>query len=238
MAYQRPRLWIWLAVCAVFAAGIGVALASDGKSELRPDFRRATWGHPFDIDALNGPTRAEREDTPWAAELRRLFRTKPQYIFGERGPWRLLVRTQRLVVFASGNLPRVAIAALERGHHGWEYAGSGSGCAPYVVRHGIEASSWRLDPAYPPPAPSDTVLHLLVTEINCAGAQPADGRIQRPTLLVRPKAITVTYFVEPLGGFQTCPGNPPAAVELSLPEPLGDRALFGGQTVSRHQRFP
>jgi hypothetical protein len=121
---------------------------------------------------------------------------------------------------------------------GWEYAGSSSGCAPYVVRRGIEASDWRLDPGFPEPQPTDTVLHLLVRELNCASGQPADDRVQKPRVLDRRRAITITYFVKPLGGFQTCPGNPPTAVTLDLGEPLGERRLLDGQHVIRKQRFP
>ena len=230
----------WGALIAVaVCASVPVVAGAIPRSELRPDFRRAACGLAFPIDALTGPIGAERTADPAAVALRRLFRKIPQYIFGERGPWRLLLRTPHVAVFASGGLPVVKIAALEKNERGrWRYAGSTSGCAPHVVRTGFSGSELELDPAYPLPAPTDTTLHLLVTESACASGQPSDDRVLPPTIYARPRAITITYFVKPLRGFQNCQGNPPAAVELDLGEPLGDRRLMDGQTVISKQRFP
>lgn len=40
--------------------------------------------------------------------------------------------------------------------------------------------------------------------------------------------VMVTFGVVPLGGAQECQGNPPTAVTVRLPEPLGDRRLLDG----------
>lgn len=44
----------------------------------------------------------------------------------------------------------------------------------------------------------------------------------------RPDAIVVSVTVEPLGGDQDCPGNPPTPYVLELTEPLGVRPLLDG----------
>lgn len=56
----------------------------------------------------------------------------------------------------------------------------------------------------------------------------ATGRVLAPWVHYGEKRLTVTYFVRPREGAQTCPGNPPTPVTLRLDEPLGPRELVDG----------
>ncbi len=67
-----------------------------------------------------------------------------------------------------------------------------------------------------------------MTERSCASGQSSEGRVEDPLIVYRDDAVIVTFFVEPLDGGQECPGNPPAAVDVELGEPLGDRLLLDG----------
>jgi hypothetical protein len=67
-----------------------------------------------------------------------------------------------------------------------------------------------------------------VTERACASGQASEGRVSDPIIEYRDSSVVVIFFVEPLGGVQECPGNPPTPVEVDLGEPLSDRSLLDG----------
>ena len=71
-------------------------------------------------------------------------------------------------------------------------------------------------------------LEILVRERACASGQPAEGRIQRPSIDYREDAVVVTIRVRPRPGGQTCPGNPVTPYTLELSEPLEGRQLLMG----------
>ncbi|PPK90878.1 hypothetical protein CLV92_1218 [Kineococcus xinjiangensis] len=96
------------------------------------------------------------------------------------------------------------------------------------VEPSARVAEWR--PAAPP-GPQDTSLPLLVTERDCAGGQSSEGRVQEPVVEYRPDAVVITIRVDPLGGAQTCPGNPATPYLLQLSEPIGGRALLDGGQV-------
>lgn len=76
--------------------------------------------------------------------------------------------------------------------------------------------------------PDAASIPIAVLEQGCAGGQVAEGRVRPPVIEYRPDAVLISVTVEPAGGFQTCPGNPPTPYVLELTEPLGDRALLDG----------
>lgn len=107
----------------------------------------------------------------------------------------------------------------------WTFRRSG-GCVP-EVRHpsGARRASWEPVEAV---QPETTRLEVAVRERMCASGQSADDRLLPPEIELGEDAVVVTWFVEPVPGGATCPGNPATAATLELPEPLGDRELLDG----------
>jgi hypothetical protein len=79
--------------------------------------------------------------------------------------------------------------------------------------------------------PEVTTIPILVNEMECASGQSAEGRVLEPAVDYRDDAVVVTVRVIPLGGAQTCPGNPNTPASLELTEPLGERVLLDGGAI-------
>ena len=71
-----------------------------------------------------------------------------------------------------------------------------------------------------------TTIHLQILELECASGQRPIGRVEAPVVSLTPDEAQIAIFVRRPPGDQECPGNPPFAVELELPEPLGARSLL------------
>ena len=100
-----------------------------------------------------------------------------------------------------------------------------------TVPAGFELAMWAPDPAFSPPGPGSTSMHILVWEMACASGRPTTGRMSAPAVSFGSTTVTVTISVRPLGGIQTCPGPSGTPAILILPEPLGARTLLdGGRT--------
>ena len=96
-----------------------------------------------------------------------------------------------------------------------------------VMRDGVRASGWRLDPSFEF-GPEETVLRVLITEQTWAGGKRADDRVLAPDLYLGADTLVLTTFVDPLPGFQTRSPNPETPVRVVLPEPVGSRELMDG----------
>lgn len=92
----------------------------------------------------------------------------------------------------------------------------------------VGPASWWVNPRAAAPTATSTTIHALVLEESCASAKPPIGRVEPPTIELTDATVIVTYEIRHLAGGQDCPSNPPFAVELKLPEPLGKRALLDG----------
>jgi hypothetical protein len=88
-------------------------------------------------------------------------------------------------------------------------------------------ATWALDPAADI-GPETTEFTAWVTELGCASGRSSADRIGGPDIQASDETVVVTFGVVPLGGAQECQGNPPTAVTVRLPEPLGDRRLLDG----------
>lgn len=227
------------------AAALAVTVVAQAQSDLRPGFERAACSAPyFPIDALTSPTGAQREDSSSARALRAIIRdpSSEPLIEGRipKRQWRLLLRKPNYALYGAGDAVKITPLGLRKPNAGgWSFSDLDNGCKPRVVRRGLSAETWRLDPDAPLPTPSTTELSLLVYERNCNGGEPPEPeRILPPVVDYGRRAITVTYFVEPPAGSHTCPGAPPAEVSLSLAEPIGERALRDGGLVVPRDRFP
>lgn len=65
----------------------------------------------------------------------------------------------------------------------------------------------------------------LVRERECASGQSAEGRIELVDLTLTAEQIQLHVGVQPLGGGQECPGNPPTPFTVDIGEPIGDREI-------------
>lgn len=110
--------------------------------------------------------------------------------------------------------------------NGIESESSGGG---QVADAETEAISALWVPRIDPPESKALRLPLLAQERSCASGQRADGRV-RSTVEETAEAVTITVAVVPLGGVQTCQGNPLTPFEVTLESPLGDRRLVDGAT--------
>ncbi|WP_129784760.1 hypothetical protein [Promicromonospora panici] len=112
----------------------------------------------------------------------------------------------------------------EEGGEGWQLLRHGD-CALRYDLGGLGDAIVALDPDNPPDAASSQV-HLLITEIECAGGKPADGRVTLERLAQLEDRVELVIGVETPEGDQTCPSNPPTPFTVELDEPLGDRTLL------------
>jgi hypothetical protein len=107
------------------------------------------------------------------------------------------------------------------------------------VESRVGPAEWWVDPRAAAPTATSTALHAIVREQRCAGGDLPEGRVEQPAIELTDTTVTVTYTIRFKPGVQDCPGNPPFAVELKLPEPLGKRTLLdGGETPPRDATKP
>lgn len=112
----------------------------------------------------------------------------------------------------------------EEGGEGWQLWQNGD-CALRYDLGGLGDAIVALDPDNPPDAASSQV-HLLVTEVACAGGKAADGRVTLEHLAQLDDRVELVIGVEaPPGDAQTCQSNPPTPFTVELDDPLGDRTL-------------
>ena len=220
-----------VAVVVVVGAGCAVPRAWDVSRPLS-----CGGSTEFDRSALDRPP-VPAGDPDLAVVLARYFMAVSPVWSGEpTEPLHVLARTDTHVTFGVGGLPDLdaavptgtipALLELEWRDGTWRFDGASFPCRLHTVIDGLRPSSWRLDPAFPPPGPDTTELHLLVTEINCASGTPATGRIRPPALDWTDDALLVGITVTYRGGDQTCQGNPETPFTFELGAPLGARTLY------------
>lgn len=192
-------------------------------------------GIPFHPAALRRPRGYERRGTPAARALRAFLRRYAEEVGQPRHGWFLLAHRRHVIEFAAGRRSPFGDMTFERNRRRWVWAGSG-GCEPRAYHDGLEANTWRLDPAGQAPSPQSTQIPVLVQEDACAGGRDARGRVLSPLVHYGQTAITVTYLIRPLKGPQTCQGVPPTPVTLILDEPVGNRPLRDGGTYPPARR--
>ena len=92
-------------------------------------------------------------------------------------------------------------------------------------------ASWKLAPGQEV-GPTSRELEVLVTRVECNSG--VTGQVEKPEIEVKSDRVIVTFVVTPgRAGSADCQGNPEVAFRLTLPEPLGDRALADGQCLSK-----
>jgi hypothetical protein len=146
------------------------------------------------------------------------------------GGWRLLERSETEAVFSRGTPPMfLTVVVRKEGRRGhWSVLGVFREPHLRAVCEGIRASSWRVDPNYPP-GPEDTEISLLVTEQTFATGKFAHGRLLAPEVYIGESEVVIRCYVRPLSGWQNRNVmNRETPVTVVLPEPLGDRELVDG----------
>ena len=115
---------------------------------------------------------------------------------------------------------------LERTEDGWHFRTGSGGCEPRAVFGDRSAGRWRLDPAFAAPGPKTRTLHVL-GYLACNGSERAGkARIELTddaALIAIPMRTTRSERRE------RCLG--PMPMTVTLPEPLGQRALYDASSL-------
>ena len=203
-----------------------------GDLPLPGTIEYACVGDPFDPDQLLSSPDARGQDGDVYDTLRETLDEQTGFSEYPPGPWHQTSEANGLATFFAPNPNGVdpdgqlgVYLILEQEGQVWDWAGAGQ-CRPTAFTEQYGVATWRL-------AGSDTSTNTTsftadVTELACAGAQSAEERIQPPIIEYTENSVIVTFFVEPLSGFQECPGNPSSTVEIQLAQPLGARTLLDG----------
>lgn len=206
----------------------------DAGSTIDPDWinRPAlTCGDPerlFPPEALSGPGLAELGLDPAAAVLRSTIAESPPESQFPTGGWHRVIDDPAGVTFVAAgddetSWVMVNVGVINGTLQATEY---GQCSLQPAAPEGVTFGEWWLDPDRPAPTPESTEVSILVVETACASGNSPEGRILAPTILVGAEAIAVAIGIVQRPGGQDCPGNPPHAMQLVLPEPLGDRSLL------------
>jgi hypothetical protein len=181
----------------------------------------------FHPSLLDVPGRAETERDAPAALLRDYVSTQGDPGLPSTG-WTRVAQTADYVQFvarAPFDSGWGVVAFMVRGGR-WEFALAGECHLGPAVPEGVSIAEWRLDPAFPAPAPGDRVIHTLINERACASGQPPVGRVLPAIVSYESERVVAMVLVRTIGG--DCPGNPDFAFAIELSEPLGERSLFDG----------
>lgn len=224
-----------LAALLFAACGTGAPSAPSTAPTLDPAaalaaMRFTCGGAPFPAAALTGPIGAEQADTPAAAALRAFLADPP--VAGRpnhpRAGYRLLAASPRSAEFGAGlAYVRVALGPTEWALEEW------GECRPRAVFEGLNGATWTLAGDAPFPTERSRSFTALVQETQCTGGLMADGRVLPPAILVGSAEVLLIFAVRPPpppppGTAVGCPAPPPTRVEVTLPEPLGERRLLDG----------
>lgn len=189
---------------------------------------------PFRLAALRNPLPLDPTD-PLAVAYRDTVLDRGETAPVDRPDARLVHRDDRYAVFARGNPPG-RVDVLAPGGSGWAVIGTIPCPDPLriVAPDGVDWVSWTLDPAAPVPGPDDTAIRVLVTQPPCGIEQRLDGRLLPPEVAVRGERVLVAIGASTLPPETTCtPGTPPpVALTVTLPAPLGGRALVDGTAAT------
>lgn len=196
-------------------------------------------GPTFPLSALDDAVALAAPANDVAAAMQ-TFLENEEGAFWPQDGWRVLHATdEQVLVVHVGDRSTAAEAGLsfmtlEHDGDAWQWAGaSGRGDCPlqFQLDEGLGIVGWRLDPDHPEPGPTDTTVHVLANESDCASGQAMGDRLNEPVVLADASQISITFSVTPPEGDQNCPSNPNTAVEVDLGEPLGDRRLVDGREV-------
>lgn len=140
--------------------------------------------------------------------------------------WYIVRQTDEAAVAFSPYPTLVDVQDLSRTDEGWRFRGGGGGCEPRAVFGDATAGRWRLDPAFPAPGPRSRTLQVIGYRA-CNGTQ-RDGKA-RIELTDEAVLIAIPMRTTRSGSHDECLG--PTRMTVSLPEPLGQRALYDASSL-------
>jgi hypothetical protein len=187
---------------------------------------------PFPLTALDNPSGAEHGTDPSDLALAAWLGHQEPSIDAPLTGWRRIRLdgdTAEYTTFGS-DTPKGVSLSFERHGDMWKWSGS-SGCGPAgVVVPGTAETRWSLDPDFPPPAPTDTIVHVLVNRTACNdGRQVTPDEVHPPVITATAGEVVVLFTSDPVSpGMHTCPGPMGTPLMLDLGEPLGARSLLDG----------
>jgi hypothetical protein len=225
-------LWILLAGCA----SPDESLPNDSGAFTLAAMEFSCGAGHFPAAALSGPVGAERAADAPAAALRAFVAAPP--VAGRPNlpvaGYRLLVSTQTSTEYAAASDQfdtGLAYVRLQLGPTGRTAKEFGD-CRPQAAFNGLNSATWKLAPDVPFPNRASTRFTALVSETTCTSGRSADGRVLPPAILASATEVLVIFAVRPpspsANGLEACPAPPPTRVEVTLPEPLGNRPLLDG----------
>ena len=190
---------------------------------------RCGEGDPFHPALLDEPGQAETDRDPAAGALVALLSGPNPADMPETGWIRVgQLASEARFIAPSGSPDGWFMVKVAAGPSGWNVEDRGRCQVEVVVPEGTTRADWRLDPAFPRPAAGDRSIHVELNERACSGGQSPEGRVEAPVIATTEQAVIITILVRDIPGGNDCPGNPDFALEVDLPEPLGDRLLLDG----------
>jgi hypothetical protein len=199
----------------------------DPDSITRPALTCGDTGRLFPPEALEGLGLAELGPDAAAGVLRSTIAEVPEPTLPSSGWHRVAERPDGVTFVAAGDETTpwwtVTVGVLEGTLQPIHY---GQCDLVIAAPNGLSYARWWLDPNGPPVSPETTTLAVLLREQDCASGKPPVGRVLAPTIISTPDAIEIAIPIRKQQTGQDCPGNPPFALEVVLPEPIGSRSLF------------
>ena len=224
--------------CATAQAGVGISYPQGPDPLVKqwpswPDRVACANGSgiPFDpVAAFSGPTVAEQGAGEPEAALRKLLAETLDTGLPQRF-WRLVALSDTRAEFASGRLEQDLFwLVFEKGPTGWAQVGEKDECRPRSVRPGLVAATWRFQPGAAIGPRSKRIRVMLSGPVGCHGKTPLSGMVEDVDLRTVRKRISITVWIDPPEGPQTCPKPAEQPVEVRLPGRLGKRSLWDGSS--------
>ena len=150
--------------------------------------------------------------------------------------WMVLTRSDEHVELIYVDGDNVGFMSFHSTAAGWKWDGSSLNdrCVlRTALPTGLGEVKWWLDRHFARPNADTTIVHVLVTEQECASGKPMRGRLRGPQIVETKETVLVAFAAAIQRGAQTCPGNPATAATVRLSHPLGDRKLRDGRIITR-----
>ena len=230
-----------VALVGMLAATLAGCATERGASGASSSGSYDCLGTPIPVEALTDPRPATELDADGRAALAGLEVPDidpAEWTIASAGPEQVVlvralaepedlgagdVRTHERMVISVVDAPNIPNSPA------WMLTALGT-CALAADYSGAGTATVTLDPAAPLD-PASAEVPLLVTEMACNTGEDAEGRIEVASLRETDAAVEVVLAVQPRGGDQACPSNPPTPFTLTLDEPLGERTLLDASVV-------
>lgn len=213
---------------------LGVIVPPDENGEYPPDLVVTCAGSgEFPLSAVNDIRPLEEADPGGIAEAIEPFLDSEEGQYWPQEGWQILHQSPEQALLVAREQGSLTFMHAVNDGSGWSWAGSGGGgesCPlEFPFPEEINAVSWILDPAAPPPNADSTEIAVILNERPCVGGREIGDRLLPPEIVTTESRVFLAFAAErPPGDAFECPGNPDMPYVVRLPEPLGDRTLMEG----------